>query len=207
MPTGCFRSRGKRALLARRGRRVLPGRRATPARKGRLARPAASAGNVTGPASSVDNRIAVFNGLTGTVIKDGGKTIADLLAAVVMADVPPTSAASNSFWLETDTGILYIRWDDGTSAQWVAIGGGPVGATGPSGPSGAKGDTGAQGPPGANGTGIGDMLAANNLSELAATAATARHNIYAAPFDALAYNGMQINGAMEELARSWDLDQ
>jgi len=53
------------------------------------------------------------------------------------------------------------------------------------------------GHPGVDGTGAGDMLAANNLSELTATAATARKNIYAAPFDALAYNGMQINGSME----------
>jgi len=53
------------------------------------------------------------------------------------------------------------------------------------------------GQPGVDGLGAGDMLAANNLSELTATAATARKNIYAAPFDALAYNGMQINGSME----------
>jgi len=53
------------------------------------------------------------------------------------------------------------------------------------------------GQPGVDGTGAGDMLAANNLSELTATAATARKNIYAAPFDALAYSGMQINGSME----------
>jgi hypothetical protein len=53
------------------------------------------------------------------------------------------------------------------------------------------------GQPGTNGTGFGDMLAANNLSELTATAPTARKNIYAAPFDALAYNGMQINGSMD----------
>jgi hypothetical protein len=53
------------------------------------------------------------------------------------------------------------------------------------------------GQPGLDGTGTGDMLAANNLSELTATAATARKNIFAAPFDALAYNGMQINGSMD----------
>ncbi|MET4258469.1 hypothetical protein ABIC09_003414 [Bradyrhizobium sp. S3.12.5] len=43
--------------------------------------------------------------------------------------------------------------------------------------------------------GAGDLSSANNLSELIGTAATARANIYASPFDALAYNGMQINGA------------
>ncbi|MGY3409528.1 hypothetical protein ACVWZV_005641 [Bradyrhizobium sp. GM5.1] len=45
--------------------------------------------------------------------------------------------------------------------------------------------------------GTGDMQAANNLSELTATAATARANIYAAPFNAMAFNGMQINGGFE----------
>lgn len=35
-------------------------------------------GDVVGPASSVDLRIAVFDGTTGELIQDGGKTIADL---------------------------------------------------------------------------------------------------------------------------------
>lgn len=38
-------------------------------------------GDVFGPASSVDNRIAVFNLTTGKLIKDGGQTIADVIAA------------------------------------------------------------------------------------------------------------------------------
>lgn len=50
-------------------------------------------------------------------------------------------------------------------------------------------------------SGGGDMLAANYLSELASGTATnketARSSIWAAPFDALAYNGMQVNGSME----------
>lgn len=71
---------------------------------------------------------------------------------------------------------------------------------------------------GADGSGTGDMLKADNLSGLAnvatartnlgattvgsalftaADASAARSNIYAAPFDALAYSGMQINGSME----------
>lgn len=37
-------------------------------------------GDVFGPASSVDERIAVFDGTTGKFIKDGGMTIADILA-------------------------------------------------------------------------------------------------------------------------------
>ena len=37
-------------------------------------------GNVTGPSSAEDNNIAVFDGTTGNIIKDGGYTIAELLA-------------------------------------------------------------------------------------------------------------------------------
>ena len=38
----------------------------------------AGTGNVTGPAGAIDNDIAVFNGTTGTLIKDGGTPIAAL---------------------------------------------------------------------------------------------------------------------------------
>ncbi len=39
----------------------------------------AGTGDVSGPASSVDNRIAAFNGTTGKLIKDSGRTIDDFL--------------------------------------------------------------------------------------------------------------------------------
>ena len=35
-------------------------------------------GDVVGPASAVDERIAVFDGTTGKLIKDGGKTVAEV---------------------------------------------------------------------------------------------------------------------------------
>jgi len=37
-------------------------------------------GDVVGPAGAVDERIAVFDGITGKLIKDGGYTIADIIA-------------------------------------------------------------------------------------------------------------------------------
>ena len=37
-------------------------------------------GDVVGPISAIDERIAVFDGITGKLIKDGGKTIAETLA-------------------------------------------------------------------------------------------------------------------------------
>jgi hypothetical protein len=39
----------------------------------------AGTGDVVGPASAVNNRIATYNGTTGKIIKDGGKTIAEVL--------------------------------------------------------------------------------------------------------------------------------
>ena len=84
-------------------------------------------GNVIGPIGTVDQRIAVFNGTTGTAIADGGQTIAGL--PMVHYDIPQA--------LTSDSGTVM-----GQRSQ-------------------------------------------------------ARSNIHAAPFDALAYNGMQINGSME----------
>ena len=84
-------------------------------------------GNVIGPASAVDQNIAIFNGGTGSTIADGGQTIAGL--PMVHYDIPQA--------LTSDSGTVM-----GQRSQ-------------------------------------------------------ARSNIYAAPFDALAYNGMQINGSME----------
>jgi hypothetical protein len=42
--------------------------------------PTAGTGDVVGPAAAVANRIAVFNGVTGKLLADGGQTIADLAA-------------------------------------------------------------------------------------------------------------------------------
>lgn len=42
------------------------------------ASPGAGTGDVTGPASAVDERVAVFDGITGKIIKDGGVTISEL---------------------------------------------------------------------------------------------------------------------------------
>ena len=102
---------------------------------------------------------------------------------------------------------------------------GPIGLTGPPGPQGATGATGATGAPGAGSPATApplmDGVATVGVSTLfarqdhihpfdtnavrtdivqASTALQqqqARQNIYAAPFDAMAYNGMQVNGGME----------
>ena len=43
--------------------------------------PAGGSGDVTGPASSVDGNLAVFDGATGKLLKDGGKAVADFAPA------------------------------------------------------------------------------------------------------------------------------
>ncbi len=55
-------------------------------------------GDVVGPSSAVDDRIATFDGVTGKLIQDGGSTIAGAIASAVAAsgDVDgPTSAVNN----------------------------------------------------------------------------------------------------------------
>ncbi|MET3995049.1 hypothetical protein ABID65_006715 [Bradyrhizobium sp. S3.9.2] len=49
-------------------------------------------------------------------------------ASVLVSDTPPVGAADNSLWWESDTGNLLIRYNDGNSAQWVAISGGSGGS-------------------------------------------------------------------------------
>src|SRR5690606_40737271 len=49
-------------------------------------------GDVTGPASAVADRVAVFDGSTGKLIKDGGLTVADLYFDAISA--PAISAGT-----------------------------------------------------------------------------------------------------------------
>lgn len=40
-------------------------------------------------------------------------------ASVIVSPTPPVGALDNALWWESDTGILYIRYNDGNSTQWV----------------------------------------------------------------------------------------
>jgi len=155
------------------------------------------AGDVTGPAGAVADRIAVYNGTTGKVLKDGGKLISDLAtvaspvftgdpqaptpvtsdndlsiattafvkaqgyatsasvpapatavpvagsgsgavgtatkyaredhahpagSTVYMSDTPPVGVADGSLWVETDTGLMFSRYNDGNTTQWIQLG-------------------------------------------------------------------------------------
>jgi hypothetical protein len=50
-------------------------------------------------------------GVWGTWKADG--------ALLFTSDTPPAGAPDNSFWWESDTGLLYLRYSDGDSSQWV----------------------------------------------------------------------------------------
>ena len=41
--------------------------------------------------------------------------------AIYVSDVPPVNAPVNSLWWESDSGLLFIRYNDGNSIQWVTV--------------------------------------------------------------------------------------
>ena len=87
----------------------------------------------------------------------------------------PVTTPIGSTWFETDTGLFYVLYkdQDATVPVWVVT------------------------PPATSATSIG-AVAYNTAQTLATTEATqARKNIYAAPFDAIGWGGMQHNGSME----------
>ncbi len=66
--------------------------------------------------------------VVGVPISGGGGS------AVYKADTAPAGAPDGALWVESDSGLMFFRWNDGTSTQWVAVPGGAGGAvlyTGP----------------------------------------------------------------------------
>jgi hypothetical protein len=158
-------------------------------------------------------------GLKGAAILDVG-TVANTVAAgddprfgagqavVLVGPTPPVGAADKALWWESDSGLLYIRYNDGTSTQWVIaapqpdINGfvikagdtmaGPLNVvTPPTAPAHAASKAYVDTAPGA--VVHYDVAQSLTIPQLI----QARQNIYAAPFDAMAYGGLQINGGME----------
>ena len=100
------------------------------------------------------------NDVTITITGGGGGGGSGNANVTVSSSAPSGARANQDFWWDSDTGMLKIYYDDGTSSQWVdtvtRVTGntgpqGPQGAQGPSGPSGA-GAQGPQGPQGAAGS-------------------------------------------------------
>jgi len=41
-----------------------------------------------------------------------------------VGEMPPLFPGQGDFWFESDTGVLWLRYDDGTSTQWIQVNGG-----------------------------------------------------------------------------------
>jgi len=72
------------------------------------------------------------DGSPGTPGSDG-------VAGLDISDTPPTSPSEGDMWWESDTGALYVYYNDGNNSQWVAVAQGPAGSDGPPGPPGPPG--------------------------------------------------------------------
>lgn len=69
---------------------------------------AGGAGDVVGPASSTDDRIVTFDGVTGKILQDGGKTIAEVeaaAAATALASVRNGASAGYDTLAEIETAL------------------------------------------------------------------------------------------------------
>ena len=56
-----------------------------------------------------------------------------------ISDTPPSSPTPGQFWWESDSGKLYLRYNDGNTEQWIDAATGPQGPPGPVGPTGPLG--------------------------------------------------------------------
>ena len=73
---------------------------------------------LTGTAS----QFKITGGTAGqALITDGSGTLtfSDAGASVTIADDPPSSPSTGDLWWESDTGILKVYYNDGTTSQWV----------------------------------------------------------------------------------------
>ena len=73
---------------------------------------------------------------------------------VTISDDPPVGPRSGELWWESDSGDLFVYYNDGSSAQWVTTntgGAGPAGIKGDKGETGSKGQAGLTGGTGAKG--------------------------------------------------------
>ena len=64
---------------------------------------------------------------------------------VTITDNPPPNARNGELWWESDTGDLYVYYEDVNSAQWVTTNTGGAGPAGDKGQKGEKGQKGQQG--------------------------------------------------------------
>ena len=105
-------------------------------------------GTIVGSANSITQLNFVGAAVTANVSvqsPSGHPGIAATISInpVSISDDPPTGARNGELWWESDTGDLFVYYQDGNSAQWVIANAGASG--------GIKGDKGADGTPGLTG--------------------------------------------------------
>ena len=113
-----------------------------------------------------------------------------LKANVIVSPTKPSPDPNDStLWYDSQGGQLYIRYNDGNSTAWVIAAPQPDSSNYVSliGSSAVRYD------------------AAQALTD--PQQAQGRQNVYAAPFDAMAYNGMQVNGSFDVSQENGDAVQ
>ena len=96
-------------------------------------------------------------------------TSATSAGGATISDTPPATPSHGQFWWESDTGTLWLFYNDGTSSQWVQASSSAV---------------------------LAESITYTPQTLTVPQQTQARANIYAAPFDAMAYHGIQYNGDM-----------
>ena len=97
------------------------------------------------PDSPTNGQTTTINGVVYTYNSASGwETITSTLARAVASDAYPANPSDGDLWFNSTTADLMIRYNDGTSSQWVSINGAP----GVAGPAGDSGSIGLQGPAG-----------------------------------------------------------
>lgn len=79
---------------------------------------AVTIGDVTGPSSSTDNHIAVFNGTTGKIIKDSGFTIQTSVPTNALFTDEKVTSADNHYAPSTVSGQNKTATATGATATW-----------------------------------------------------------------------------------------
>lgn len=82
-------------------------------------------GGIGGMAYQEPNAVSITGGtITGISAPSSSGDVAtkgyvDSHLAVSTGDTPPAGANDNALWWESDSGLLYIRYNDGNTTQWV----------------------------------------------------------------------------------------